>query len=109
MRCWLVRRIRTRGRDDLSPSQLNEDSSRTNDYRVPLADYLEMMLRALIKWHLPFPVKRAAREEYRGGGQPSRLIPTPPPPPPSHTVNEKLPSFATLAVATIAIVHEGPI
>jgi len=46
-------------------SQLNGDSMRTDDHRVALAGYLEMMLDGLIKWRLPFSTKEAARKKCR--------------------------------------------
>lgn len=42
------------------------ETTRTDDHRVALAGYLEMMLDALIKWRLPFPVKGAARKKMQG-------------------------------------------
>lgn len=60
---------------------------RTGDHRVVLASYLEMMLGALIKWRLPFPGERAARQKM----------------PVSPVTDEKLSNFATLAIPTSAI------
>lgn len=63
----------------------------------------EMMLGALIKWRLPYPAKEAARKK----NERKRKIAGPPLP----AANEKLSSFATLAIPTsaIAIVRERPI
>lgn len=46
-------------------SRLNGNSMRTDDHRVALAGYLQMMLDALIKWRLPFPMKGAAHKKYQ--------------------------------------------
>jgi len=45
-------------------SRFNGNSMRTDDHRVALAGYFEMMLNALIKWRLPFPTKGAAHKKY---------------------------------------------
>lgn len=64
-----------------------------------------MMPGALIKWRLPYPAKEAARKKMKEKKMKNRAGP------PLPAANEKLSSFATLAVPTsaIAIVRERPI